>query len=335
MNDRRKQPHQHPCPKRSNGHSNASESIWIKRRRYTIIEELGVRHRPRLLVFDCGSRCRRLIMRLTNDNATRQHLRVLRRLPRTNAAPEIIDSQIQGDEQLVVLSWTDGLNLKQYLQQVRCGHVVAPSAFESVRLVRGLVHGLMQLHHHAQLIHGDLKPENLILTRKPSFLAMIDYGSAWQVERSAFRLTGDGSERVYTAAELLNSSLAGDSRSDQFSVSVILYELLTGVVPFNGLGGQASLKQFRRHFEMESPAPSKHSPAMRRLPQNLIRELDRLVVTGLQFAPDSRYPTSSAWLDSIEAVFLRLKMQQMAGNPSRWLRVVDWLARLMPMPRDD
>lgn len=334
MHDHHQQRRQRSISGRRSASSEAKESIWIKCRRYTILEQLGVRHRPRYLVFDHGSGCRRLLMRLPHNAPTRQHLRALRRLPQSNSVPHIIDTQIQGDEQLVVLSWVDGLDLNQYLQQVRQGRVVAPCVFESVRLIRGLLHGLLQMHHHAQLIHGDLKPANLILTRKPSFLAMIDYGSAWQAERSAFRHEGDGCERLYTAPELLEKSHVGDFRCDQFSVSVILYQLLTGVVPFDGLGGQAGLKRFQKDFDNKSSLPSCHSPAMRRLPQALRRELDQVVATGLRFDPDERYPTPSAWLDSIEAVFLKLKLRQQESDPSRWHRVVDWLAGLVPTPRE-
>lgn len=330
MHNHKKQSNRRPVSNRARSNGPRQESIWIKGRRYTIIEELGFRHRPRVLVFDCGSRCRRLLMRLPHDAATDQHLRVLRRLPRRDAVPQIIDSQIQGNECLVVLSWTEGIDLAKYFQSVKRGAVVAPSAYESVRLVRGLVHGLLQLHQHAQLIHGDLKPENLILTRKPSLLAMIDYGSAWPVERTAFRHQGDGSSLLYTAPELLGDGHTGDARSDQFSVSVVLSQLLTGVVPFNGLGGQAGLKRFRRHFDSAPIPPSQISTVMGRLPKPLARELDRVVLRGLQLDPKARYPTTSAWLDAIETVFLKLKLRRMQSDPSCWRRIVDWLASFVP-----
>ncbi len=228
-----------------------------------------------------------------------------------------------------MLSWTDGLDLGKYLDQVKSGRVVAPSAFESLRLVRGLAHGLRQLHQHAQLIHGDLKPENLILTRKPAFLAMIDYGSAWQIERAAFRHQGDGTSPLYAAPELLTNGNTGDFRSDQFSVSVMLYQLLTGVIPYHGLGGQAGLKRFRGRFENEPTPPSQTSQAMNRLPKLLTRELDRVVLKGMRLKAESRYPTTSAWLDAIETLFLKFKLWQMPRDPSRWERFVDWLANFV------
>ncbi len=330
MHDHKKQSNRRPVSNRARSNGPRQESIWIKGRRYTIVEELGFRHRPRVLVFDCGSRCRRLLMRLPHDAATDQHLKVLRRLPRRDAVPQIIDSQIQGDQCLVVLSWTEGIDLGKYFQSVKRGAVIAPSAYESVRLVRGLVHGLLQLHQHAQLIHGDLKPENLILTRKPSYWAMIDYGSAWPVERTAFRDQGDGSSLLYTAPEMLADRQTGDFRSDQFSVSVILYQLLTGVVPFNGLGGQAGLKRFRRHFDGEPIPPIQISTVMGCLPKPLARELDRVVLRGLQVDPEARYPTTSAWLDAIETMYLKLKLRQINRDPSRWHCVIDWLASFVP-----
>ncbi len=336
MHDRHQSPTQRATAPSFRSCAKPKETIWIRGRRYTLLEELGFRHRPRWLVFDGASRCRRLLMRLPNNDITNQHLRVLRRLPQTAAVPQIIDTQIRGEEHLVVLSWLDGLDLKQYLDQVERGRVVAPSAYESLRLLRGLAHGLLQLHHHAQLIHGDLKPQNLVLTRKPAWLAMIDFGSAWRVERAAFRDSGDGSEPLYTAPELLDGSGIGDFRSDQFSASVILYQLLTGQLPFAGLGGQAGLKRFRKDFENAPPAPSQHSQAMQRLPRPQRQALDQLLISGLQFDPDLRYPTPSAWLDAIESLFLKLKLRQHGSSDSGdWHRLLDWLAGWIPLPSEE
>ncbi len=315
------------CP--PDDRSDHQASIWIKRRHYRVLDELGFRHRPRFLVHDSASKCRRLILRLPNDAATTQHLQVLRRLSQSSSLPQIIDTQIQGDDHLVVLSWTNGVDLGDYFQRVKRGAVVTPSAYESLRLVRGLTHGLFQLHQHAQLIHGDLKPENLILTRKPSFLAMIDFGSAWQVERSVSRQQGDGTSLVYAAPELLSQNSLCDGRSDQFAASVILYQLLTGVVPYNSLGGQAGLDQYRAHFENKPTPPSQTSQAMQTLPKSLAHELDYVVLTGTRLDPDSRFQTTSAWLDAIETLFLKFKLSQVKTPLSSWQRFIDRLANIV------
>ncbi len=329
MSDRKTRKRKHSTASQKKSNSASKNCLWIRRRRYEIIDDLGVERRPRFLVFDSASKCKRLIMRLPNDPASAQHLRVLRRLPKTGGLPQIIDSQIQDDQCLVVLSWTEGIDLRQYLQRVKSGTVVAPSAYESVRLVKGLIHTLLQLHQNDQLIHGDLKPENLILMRKPAYLAMIDYGSAWQVERTAFREQGDGASLIYAAPELLGKSPTGDSRSDQFSASVILYELLTGVVPYNEIGGQAGLKKFRRHFS-SGPVPSSQlSKSMRRLPRGFAKELDQILVKGLQLNPAHRYPHTSDWLQAMKGFSLRLELRQVKNDPSRWHRFVDWLANTL------
>ena len=105
-----------------------------------------------------------------------------------------------------------------------------------MRLLKGVAHALRHLHHRKNIIHGDVKPANLILTKRTS-LVLIDYGSAWPGERTTQRGGGDGFSPAYAAPELVRGNAAVDWRADQFSVGVILYELLTGKLPFGGLGG--------------------------------------------------------------------------------------------------
>ncbi len=67
--------------------------VHVRKRTYRIVKELGVWYRPRYLVFDLGSRCHRLLMRLERGDVSRQHLQVLGRIPRCNTLPEIVDSE--------------------------------------------------------------------------------------------------------------------------------------------------------------------------------------------------------------------------------------------------
>ncbi len=310
-----------------------NSTVRIRGRLYRIQEQLGRWHRPRYLAIESGSQRRCLILRLRHDEVSRQHLRVLRRVGHRHGLPGILDIHRDSDQLLIVTTYQPGVDLQQYLDLAKQHRVIAPSAYESVRLIRGLAHGLCHLHRHTQLIHGDLKPANIIITRKPAHLFMIDFGSAWQIEQTTVRHPGDGFELVYTAPEHIQSSSDGDfqrvdGRADQFSVMVILYQLLTGVVPFDGLGGQAGLPQFAKHADLSLIPASDLSTTVQQLPKSIRKQLDRVISTGLALDPTDRFLTTSSWVDELESQFLKIRFLQTSNDPGRWQQWVDKVAQV-------
>ena len=160
------------------------DRITIGRRMYLVLEKLGHADRQRYLVFDPhagpGGDLRGLLM-APATRAAKQHLRILKRLSTGNTnLPLVLDYHSVNDQLMVVTTWVRGPDLETYLDQVRAGGKPRPSANEAFRLFRGLAHGLSQLHRRHGIVHGDIKPANLILASGPVRLVMIDYGSAWQ-----------------------------------------------------------------------------------------------------------------------------------------------------------
>lgn len=299
--------------------------LRIRGRRYSVLEHLGNQHRPRMLLDDPATRQLRVALTLPTDSSTVQHLHVLRRLPQLSELPQIIDYERQGETTIILLSWVRGIDLGHYLAKVKRGQAAAPSAYEALRLIRGLAHALHRLNRHAHIVHADLKPQNLIVTRKVSRLVMIDFGSAWPIEQTLYRVQGDGRSPIYAAPEIQTEELQSPTLADQFSASVILYQLLTGEVPYSGLGGQAGRPGYESEFREGNPPVSAQSQAVQWLPSEIQRELDGLLTRGLALAPERRFPTSSAWLDAIEQVFLRLKLHQSGHQTPRstWTRFLD------------
>lgn len=301
------------------------DTIRVRGRRYNVLERLGTRHRPRLLIDDPATRQLRVAMLLRSDSSTAQHLQVLRRLPQLAELPRIIDFERNGEQTVVVLQWIKGIDLGHYLDAVKRNKVVAPSPYEALRLVRGLGHGLLQFHRHAQIVHADLKPQNLIITRKVSRLVMIDYGSAWPLEHTRCRSEGDGISQVYAAPEQQLVGGKVDARADQFAASMILYQLLTGTVAFDGLGGQAGRPGYREEFCDSLAPPSELSESIQRLPKSFRGQIDQLMLRSLQLDPEARYPTTGAWLDALKPLVSSLELQQLDPRSamSPWQRFID------------
>ncbi len=305
--------------------------LRVRGRSYSVLEELGGQHSPRLLLDDPVTRQLRVALILPNQSSTAQHVQVLRRLPRTDELPQILDFDRQRDRTIIVLTWVRGIELGNYLQRVKAGRVVAPSPYEAVRLVRGLAHALHRLNKHAQIVHGDLKPQNLILTRHPSRLVMIDFGSAWPIEQTLFRSEGDGLSTVYAAPELQQETPQLATLADQFSATLILYQLITGEVPYSGLGGLAGRPGYADAFRDAYVPATELSESLRLLPRSISRAIDGLLAQGLQLDLADRYASTSAWLDAIEGVYLKLKIHERSDGKviTRWERFLNTLTDLL------
>ena len=300
-------------------------------REYLILQQMSMVQRARYMAFDPRAGPDgdlRAILVLPRGRATAQHLRTLQQLSRGNVnLPMILDSQAKQGNFFVVLAWVTGLDLKRYLDQVRSGVTVRPSASEALRLFRGLAHAVAQLNRFDGMAHGDIKPANLILTQRPTRLVMVDYGSAWGLPRTLHREEGDGTSRSYAAPEMQSDTVSPDFRSDQFSASVVFYELLTLQLPYDQLGGQAGRPEYAEAMSDKLIPPSQLSPDRGRLPAPLWQAIDRLAANGLSFDPDGRYATGSLWLDEVHrALALVQPRSDLSPVNRRLTRVVAWLA---------
>jgi serine/threonine protein kinase len=237
-----------------------------------------------------------MVQSLPAGDAAQQLLRVLSRLKDDNL-PRAVEWQQNRHQIDVALTWTEGISLADYLQNIREGRRPPVEPVQAVRLVNGLAHAVSHLQRHLQVAHGDLQPANVIVTSHPSRLQLIDFGSAWTIDRTTRRTEGDGHHRCYAAPEaqagLTPVTLAGD----QFSVSVALYELLTLQLPYGGLGGKAGRPEFIAQAADTLVAPSQISSGCKKLPRSLRERLDALVLRGLALKPENRYPDHNTWLN--------------------------------------
>ncbi len=276
------------------------ETIRVHGRSYFALEELSSRGAFR--VFDpraAPGGDYRALYRFPASQMSRQKTEVLRRLSGPNANrnfPQLVEFTRVDNDYFVLLSWVWGTNLSDYFRSIREQKTPRPSVSETVRLMRGLAHGLGHFHRRANLIHGDVSPANIMLTSPAKQLVLLDFGSAWPVEKSATKTTGDGVTRPYAAPERLFNHAAEDFRSDVFSLSVVAYQMLTQEIPFDGLGGQAGSPSIVEEARDSYQRPSTLIPRSEQLTQEAIEQLDQHFERGLELHPDGRFGTRSDWL---------------------------------------
>lgn len=300
-------------------------------RTYRLLERLSARSpRERWRVFDIRARSPRTLLMLPDDDTAAQHVRVLRKV-RHGSLPRIEAFDRKQGQTMLILPWIPGIDLRDYLTRLREKKVEVLEPYQAIRLVRPLAHALSALHRHAGVIHADIKPANLLLTRKASRLHLIDFGSAWPIAQTAVRCEGDGMTPVYAAQELATGGCINE-RCDQFSLSVVLYELLTGQLPYDGLGGKAGWPEWYDRDNTAVP-PSADAWSERFVPRRIWKRIDELVLTGMALNPGHRYATSGAWLEAVDTVHFELECAR-RGVARRGLvsRFLDWCQRPFSKP---
>lgn len=143
--------------------------------------------------------------------------------------------------------------------------------------------GALQAAHAVGLVHRDIKPSNAIMTGD-DFVYLIDFGIAH--DAAATKLTNTGTvvgTWAYMAPERFTSGNA-DARADVYALACVLYECLTGALPFPG---DSMEQQIRGHLTLDPPKPSDVNPA---IPAGL----DAVIAAGMAKDPDQRYQGARA-----------------------------------------
>ncbi|MGB2897804.1 MAG: serine/threonine-protein kinase [Candidatus Acidiferrum sp.] len=136
--------------------------------------------------------------------------------------------------------------------------------------------GALALAHRAGIIHGDVKPGNIFVTAEYK-VKLGDFGIA----RFASQISGSGN-LMGTPAYLAPEQIQGepqDPRSDQFALGIVLYQMVSGVKPFDGSSLGAVCSQI---LNAEPMPPSRHNPAVP-------KALDRIIARCLAKNPKDRF----------------------------------------------
>jgi serine/threonine protein kinase len=173
-----------------------------------------------------------------------------------------------------VMEYVEGKTLERFLD-------AGPLPLEKAVMWAADLAAALARAHRAKVIHGDVKPANILVT-KDGQVKLGDFGIA----RFATQVSTSGS-LMGTPAYLSPEQIQGhtqDTRSDLFSLGIILYQMTTGVRPFNGSSVGAVCAQI---VAITPPPPSYHNPS-------LPAAFDHVVMRCLAKNPAERYATAEA-----------------------------------------
>jgi serine/threonine-protein kinase len=185
----------------------------------------------------------------------------------------------------IVMEWAEGRVLRQIL-----GEQGKLPAERAVRIARGICDALDYIHRQG-IVHRDLKPENIMVDAEDR-IKLIDFGIA--ASAGARRLTFSKFSSTLGTPDYISPEQVkgkrGDARCDVYALGVILYEMLTGKVPFEG----------PNPFAIMNDRLLNHPIPPREANPEVSPEMQEIIYRALERDPSKRYPNAHEFAMDLE-----------------------------------
>ena len=193
----------------------------------------------------------------------------------TLAHPNIVsiyDVGDDGDYHFIVMEYIQGKTLKQYIQQFS---PISPA--KAVQIMRQLTSAIAHAHEH-QIIHRDIKPQNILMDEQGN-VKITDFGIATTLSATSYTKTNSVIGTVhYLSPEQARGGIASH-KSDIYALGIVLYELLTGELPFSG---ESAVSIALKHLQSETPS-------VRAVNSSIPQSLENVVIRATAKDPRHRY----------------------------------------------
>ena len=197
--------------------------------------------------------------------------------------PNIVNIYDVGSENgmyYIVMEYVEGITLKTYIEKK--GQLsFKESASIAIQVARGI-----ESAHNKNIIHRDIKPQNIIISTEGN-VKVTDFGIAKATSSNTISSDVMGSVHYASPEQARNGFV--DGRSDIYSLGIVMFEMVTGRVPFDG---ETTVAVALQHLQEEIARPSKYAP-------DLPISFEKIILKCTQKTPDRRYQTIEELLADI------------------------------------
>ncbi|WP_207695984.1 eukaryotic-like serine/threonine-protein kinase [Enterococcus sp. DIV0212c] len=216
--------------------------------------------------------------------------------------PNIVSVYDVGEEdglQYLVMEYVKGMDLKRFIQT----QYPIPYA-KTVDIMEQILSAVSLAHEH-RIIHRDLKPQNILMDES-GVVKITDFGIAIALTETSITQTNTMLGSVhYLSPEQARGSMA-TNQSDVYAVGIILYEMLTGNVPFDG---ESAVTIALKHFQEEMPS-------VKTFDSNIPQSLENVVLHATAKDPADRYKTAEEMSRDLYTVLAANRLNEPKWQPT-------------------
>ena len=195
---------------------------------------------------------------------------------------QVFDVSTSESANFIVMELVDGISLKQYMEKKGVLNWKETLHF-SMQIAKGLEHA-----HSRGIVHRDIKPHNIMVLKNGSVKVM-DFGIA-RVMNKSNTLTKEALGSVHYISPEQAKGGHTDNRSDLYSLSVVMYEMMTGRPPYDG---ESAVSVAIQHINGGARLPSSLNP-------NIPGGLEQIIMKGMSLEIRDRYVSATEMLQDME-----------------------------------
>lgn len=225
----------------------------------------------------------------------------------------IYDVGEDGDMHYIVMEYIKGKTLKQYIQEFS---PLAPA--RAVHIMKQLTGAMAHAHEHG-IIHRDIKPQNILMDEQGN-VKITDFGIATTLSATSYTQTNSVIGTVHYLSPEQARGGSASKKSDVYALGIVLYELLTGELPFSG---ESAVSIALKHLQTETPS-------VREFDATIPQSVENIILKATAKDAAHRYDN----MEEMEADLATSLSASRIQEPKFFIPVDDEATKVMPIIKD-